>query len=99
MGIIVSCLVSLVVGGLITWLAARCYYLKSSKDLRNESQELRRLNRIMLLGMENAGFIELSKDASGKIIGLNVKIIVPSIQSGEQFGIPSIIVQPAKKKN
>ena len=80
MGTVVSCLVGVVAGGFITWWTSRSYYLKSSKDLLNESQELRRLNQIMLLGMENAGFIDLSKDASGKITGLNVKTSVPSIQ-------------------
>ena len=92
-------LIGLAVGGLITWLAAKCYYMKSSKDLHCESRELRRLNQIMLLGMEKAGFIELTKDRSGKIIGFNQKISVSSIPSEEQFGKASIIQEPAKKKD
>jgi hypothetical protein len=96
------CLVSLFVGGLITWLAARCYYMKSSEDLRNESKELRRLSEIVLLGMENAGFIELNKDLSlgeMKITGLSVTVRPLVLGAKAGLEVSADITHEDKKKD
>jgi len=85
------------IGGVITWLVSKHFYLKASKELRLEVQELRRLSKTMLLGMEYSGWIELSRDVSGEITGFR-QIIGPSgIPSKEQFGIPKIIIESKKE--
>jgi len=60
---------SVVLGGLITWLCSKYYYQKASKELRKEAEELRRLNNLMLRGMELAGWVTLNKDEQGNIKG------------------------------
>lgn len=58
------------VGALVTWLAAVHYYEKASRDLTAEAKELRRLNVLMLRGLESAGFSEFSRDDVGNIKGM-----------------------------
>ena len=84
-------------GGLITWLAAWWYYRKASRDLLSEASELRRLNRLMLLGMENAGWVELTKDEKGNILGFKQTIHVESVVVNSQVGTPNIIDEESPK--
>jgi hypothetical protein len=60
-------LISAILGGIITWIAARFYYVRAAKELRNETDELLRLNRVMLLGMEKAGWIQVFRDQKGNM--------------------------------
>ncbi len=46
----------------------------SGEVLRQEAAELRRLTKLVLRSLEEAGLAELNRDASGKIIGLVVKL-------------------------
>jgi len=67
-------LVGIVVGGLITWWAARYYYEKASRDLAAEANELKRLNTLILQGLESAGLgVEYSRDDEGNIRGMVIK--------------------------
>jgi hypothetical protein len=79
------------VGAVITWLAAWWYYRKASEDLLKESIELRRLNKLMLLGMEHAGWVKLTKDNDGNILGFEQVVEPSGIASAEAVGIPTII--------
>lgn len=96
MGTFLSTMVGVLVGGIVTWAVAKCYYKKASEELQKEAHELRRLNELMLLGMEHAGWIELNRDNSGKILGFRQVIGVPSILTEEKFGTPTITVTPPK---
>jgi hypothetical protein len=63
-------LIAVAVGGFVTWLVARAYYEKASKDLRKEAETLRQLNILILRGMENAGLVKLTRDQAGNPSGL-----------------------------
>ena len=65
---------SVLVGGLITFVAARIYYQKASRDLFNEAVELRRLSKLTLRAMEEAGLCELNTDEDGNVRGLKISL-------------------------
>lgn len=65
---------SVLIGALVTFITAKIYYLKASKDLLNEAKELRRLNRLTLRAMEEAGLCQLNKDKDGNIRGLIISL-------------------------
>jgi hypothetical protein len=89
-------LISIFIGALVTWAAASYYYRKASKELEKEASELRRLNSLMLLGMEHAGWIRITRDNSGKILGFEQTISVGGIRSEEAFGKPAIVMSTPK---
>ena len=64
--------VGLLVGSLVTFLAARMYYEKAGHDLANEAKKLERLNVLMLRGLESSGLAEFSRDDDGSIKGMVV---------------------------
>ena len=53
--------------GLVALVVSYIFYLRASKELKKEANELRRLNRIMLQGLENAGWLELLRDSEGDL--------------------------------
>lgn len=89
---LISTAIGILLGALVTWVVARLYYKKASEELHHEARELRRLNNLMLQGMEYAGWIELTRDNSGNILGFKQIISEPSITSEERFGTPTITV-------
>ncbi len=77
-------LIGIVVGGLTTWWAARYYYEKASRDLAAEANELKRLNTLILRGLESAGLVEYSRDDEGNIRGMVIKAFA-NLQAGATF--------------
>jgi len=77
-------------GGLITWAASWYYYRRAGQELTAETAKIRRLNVLMLLGMEHAGWIELSRDHAREITGFHLRIQTHGIPSGE-VGTPMLI--------
>jgi hypothetical protein len=63
-------IISILIGGLITWFAAHLYYARAAKDMEAESKKLRNLHRISLQAMEDAGMVKINRDAAGEIIGM-----------------------------
>jgi hypothetical protein len=61
---------STLVGGVITWAVSRAYYVRASKDLSAEANNLKQLTTLMLRGMEEAGLAKFSRDEKGNIQGL-----------------------------
>lgn len=62
---------SVMVGGLITWWAARFYYEKATADLKAEAERLRSINNLMLLALENSGLpVVVNRDASGSPVSV-----------------------------
>jgi hypothetical protein len=88
MGLVI---LSLAVGALVTWWVARHYYQRTTQDLLKEAAELRRLNSLMLHGMEDAGWIKLDRDSTGKILGFQQIVKAQGIASSEAFGVPTVI--------
>ncbi|WP_163576196.1 hypothetical protein [Halomonas faecis] len=74
-------LISMLVGATITWWVARSYYEKASHDLSMEAAELKKLNTLMLRGMEEAGMAEFSRDHEGNIQGMKINMS-SNIQAG-----------------
>ncbi len=63
---VVSTLVSIAVGGLITFLVTRRYYVRASEDLRQETDNLRRLTIMLLHLTDQADLIPVKWDEQGK---------------------------------
>jgi hypothetical protein len=73
--ILTSPIFQMIIGALITWLAAKYYYQAATKDLKDESAELRRLIDLIIRQierMEGSGLVKVIRDESGKPIGLNL---------------------------
>lgn len=87
------------IGGIISGLITYFYYKKASNDLKLESDKLRKLNTLMLLGMEHAGWIELQRNEEGDIIGFKQTINPVGIRSEVAFGNHTIIQEPANTDN
>ena len=59
------------IGGFITWLVSKRYYERASKDLKSETEGLRKLNILILEGMEIGGLVQIARDGNGNILGYN----------------------------
>lgn len=68
---IIGSLIGTIIGGIITFFVSRYYYMKSSVDLMQEASKLRNLIRIILESLESAKMVQLHRDKSGQIIGMN----------------------------
>ena len=85
-----STLAGIIIGAIITWLVAWYYYREAGQELKMEAEELRRLNNLMLHGMEHAGWIKLTRNKSGQILGFEQIISPKSIDSAAVVGTPTI---------
>jgi hypothetical protein len=77
MGTLVSTTLGILLGGLITWIASRHYYLRSSKELEAEAARVRKLTTLVLRALEEKGLARLNRDAQGEIIGLVLDVTAP----------------------
>jgi len=69
----VATLVSVLFGGLITWIAAWKYYKKAGDELRKEAALLRKANMAVVYMLEHPDAeIEVRRDDAGNPIGLIV---------------------------
>lgn len=78
-------LLGVIAGGLITWLVSRHYYKRAGDELREEAKALRNQTRIILLALEDMGYVTLNKDEHGNIEGrlADVRVnISPSLNAG-----------------
>jgi hypothetical protein len=66
-------LLSVGIGGAITWFVAWLYYRRAGSELRQEAAELRRLTTMILNALEAAGIAELSRDSVGQIVGITIR--------------------------
>jgi hypothetical protein len=58
------------IGAMVTWLVARAYYVRASRDLEKAAADLRRLTAKVLVGLEEAGLVQLVRNESGEITGI-----------------------------
>jgi hypothetical protein len=64
---------SVLVGGLITWVASYVYYKKAGDELRSEVDKLRGLAELVLyIQLHPDADVSPKSDEQGRIIGLNV---------------------------
>lgn len=70
-----SSLTGIIIGGIITWLVSKRYYKRASRDLKNETEGLRKLIVIILEGLENHGLMEIVRDEKGNIIAYKFRNI------------------------
>ncbi len=69
---IVSTLISIAVGGVITFLVTRWYYERASGDLEREASELKDYTVILINYLDDAGVIEVERDAHGDPVRVRV---------------------------
>ena len=65
-------------GAIITWLAAKYYYQKATKDLKKEAADLRGLTDLIIQQierMEKSDLLKVIRDESGKLIGFKAHMI------------------------
>ena len=58
------------IGGILTWLVAQLYYIRASRKLTAEADNLRQLNNLILLALEQSKQVTLTRDSQGNIIGI-----------------------------
>lgn len=61
-------ILSVLIGGLITAYFSRRYYVKASEDLKQETDSLKQLTRMLMLMMHDAGLIEVEWAKDGNPI-------------------------------
>jgi len=70
MGTIVSTVVGVLAGAIITWFFAWYYYKRAGEELNETSREIVRLTTLVLRGLEEGRLVRLTRDSSGRIAGL-----------------------------
>lgn len=63
-----------ILGALIGWGVSHAYYLKALNDVKADAEERRRVEELVLRGIESVGDIKYSRDASGKVVGVVVEL-------------------------
>ena len=100
---ILSCPISqILIGAIITCVAAKYYYQKATEDLKKEAAELRRLIDLIIQQierMEKSNLLKVIRDESGKPIGLEVLMVhaQDSVSTAESTS-PKVTVSPETKK-
>jgi hypothetical protein len=89
-----STILSVLIGGAITWLVAWVYYRDASKQLIAETSKLRKALNLMIRGMEEEGWVTgVKRDDKGAIVSWTQTVRVPSVENPENFGRPEIIAK------
>jgi hypothetical protein len=63
-----------ILGALLGWGVSHLYYLKSLNDLKADAEERRRMEELVLRGIESVGNVKYSRDSSGKIVGVVIEL-------------------------
>jgi hypothetical protein len=64
--------ISLAVGGVVTFLVTRWYYESTSRDLEREASELRDYTVTLINYFDDARMIDVERDAHGKPVRVRV---------------------------
>jgi hypothetical protein len=78
---IILTLISIAVGSLVTFLVTRWYYDRASGDLEREANELKDYTVMLVNYLDDAGVIEVERDAQGNPI--RVRVIKREIADSE----------------
>jgi hypothetical protein len=60
-------ILSILIGGFVTWLFAWIYYKKAGDELRAEARDLRSLVELAIRGIKNTKFMQVGRDKDGKL--------------------------------
>ena len=85
------------IGAIITIVAAKHYYEKASLDLAVEAEKLKTMNVLMLRALEHAGLAEFSRDDDGNIRGFVFKMTSEG-GSTKASGSATTVFESAKKQ-
>jgi hypothetical protein len=69
---IILSLIATAVGGLITFFVTRWYYERASGDLEREASELKDYTIMLINYLDDAGAIEVERDAHGNPVRVRV---------------------------
>jgi hypothetical protein len=86
---IILTLISIAVGGFITFLVTRSYYERASGDLEREAGELKDYTVMLINYLDDAGVIEVERDAQGNPIRVRVikREIADSVDVGDNVEV------------
>jgi hypothetical protein len=87
----VEYILAIIIGGVITLLISRWYYIKASEDLRLESAALRSKVDIVLRALEEYGIVKLVRDKSGEITGITIHGVVSMTGTGSIIAKATVI--------
>lgn len=63
-----------ILGVLLGWGISHIYYLKSLDDLKRDAEERKRVEWLVLRGIESIGHIKYSRDSNGDVIGVVIEL-------------------------
>ena len=86
---IILTLISIAVGGSITFLVTRWYYARAFGDLEREANEFKDYTVVLVNYLDDAGVIEVERDAQGNPIRVRVvkREVADSIDVGENVEV------------
>lgn len=71
---VVLTIVSTLLGTLIGLGISELYYRKSLSDLKGDADERKKLNELILRGIESAGTIRYHRDPTGNVVGVSIDL-------------------------
>lgn len=86
---IILTLISIAVGGSITFLVTRWHYARASGDLEREANELKDYTVVLVNYLDDTGVIEVERDAQGNPIRVRVvkREVAASIDVGDNVEV------------
>jgi hypothetical protein len=69
---IILTLISIAVGGVVTFLLTRWYYERASKDLEREASDLKDYTVVLINYLDDARMIDVERDAHGNPVRVRV---------------------------
>jgi hypothetical protein len=69
---IIVTVISIAVGGVVTFFVTRWYYERASRDLEREASELRDYTVTLINYLDDARMIDVERDAHGKPVRVRV---------------------------
>jgi hypothetical protein len=61
---------SIAAGGVVTLAASWWFYQRASRELLDEAEKLRRMNHLIMYGLEQPGPVSYARDTGGEVIGM-----------------------------
>lgn len=62
------------IGALLGVLTSHLYYMKSVSDMRADTEERKRIDELILQGIESVGSMSYVRDGTGKVVGVNIQL-------------------------
>jgi hypothetical protein len=59
---------------LLGWALAHVYYVRALTDMQADAKERRRVEDLLLRGVESVGTVRYIRDATGKVTGIQIQL-------------------------